>query len=88
MTDNRSVMRTRVSESATEHTETLPERAAPGDDPFSYFKALVEKHVVPGEWDPSSLPNNMIVMEILDAARRSAREGRTVELPRQPARAR
>jgi predicted dehydrogenase len=88
MTDNRSVMRTRASEAATEHTETLPERAAPGDDPFSYFKALVEKQVVPGEWDPSSLANNMIVMEILDAARRSAREGRTIALSKHPARVR
>ena len=88
MTDNRSLVRTRVSESATEHAQTLPERAAPGDDPFSWFKALVEKRVVPGEWDPSSLANNMIVMEILDAARRSAREGRTIELSKHPARAR
>ena len=88
MTDNRSVMRTRVSESATESTQTLAERASPGDDPFSYFKALVEKKVVAGEWDPSSLANNIVVMEILDAARKSAREGRTIELPKTPVRAR
>ena len=80
MTDNRSVMRTRVSESAAERSETLTERAPPGDDPFSYFKALIERRVVPGEYDPSSLANNMITMEILDAARRSAREGRTIAL--------
>ena len=88
MTDNRSVMRTRVSESAKESTDTLLEREPPNDDPFSYFKALVERKVVPGEYDPSSLANNMIVMEILDAARKSAREGRTIELPKVPARVR
>ena len=88
MTDNRSVMRTRVSESARETRDSLPERSAPGDDPFSYLKALVEKKVVPGEYDPSSLANNMIVMEILDAARKSAREGRTIELSKGAARAR
>jgi len=80
MTDNRSLMRTRVSESASERSERLPERDAPGDDPFSYFKAVIERKLVPGEWDPSSLANNMVVMEILDAARRSARQGRTVRL--------
>jgi len=80
MTDNRSVMRTRVSESAAEHTDSLPERASPNDDPFSYFKALIDKTVVPAEWDPSSLANNMVVMEILDAARQSVRQGRTVRL--------
>jgi predicted dehydrogenase len=86
MTDNRSLVRTRVSESAAERSETLPERAAPGDDPFAYFKALIEKKVEAGRWDPSSLDNNMIVTEILDAARKSAREGRTIVLPRVPAR--
>ena len=86
MTDDRSVMRTRVSESAAERADTLPERASPGDDPFSYFKAAIEKRGVPAEYDPSSLANNMIVMEILDAARRSAREGRTIELAKLPAR--
>jgi len=43
---------------------------------------------VPGEYDPSSLANNMIVMEILDAARTSAREGRTIALPKVPPRVR
>jgi predicted dehydrogenase len=88
MTDDRRIMRTRVSESATERTERLPERDAPGDDPFSYFKALIERRIVPGEHDPSSLANNMIVMEILDAARQSAREGRTIPLAKAPAPAR
>ena len=87
MTDNRSVMRTRVSESAAETRDSLPERVGPGDDPFSWFKSLVERKVVPGEYDPSSLANNMIVMEILDAARKSAREGRTIALSHGPARA-
>jgi predicted dehydrogenase len=80
MTDNRSVIRTRLSESAAESTQSLPERDAPNDDPFSYFKALVEGKEVPGEYDPSSLANNMLVMEILDAARRSARQGMTIRL--------
>jgi predicted dehydrogenase len=80
MTDNRSVMRTRASESERERRDSLPERAAPLDDPFSYFKALVERKVVASPYDLSSLSNNMTVMEILDAAMRSARQGRTIKL--------
>ena len=80
MTDDRAVIRTRRSEAEPERTETLPERAAPEDDPFSWFKALIERKFAPDGFDPSSLANNMVVMEILDAARRSAREGRTVKL--------
>jgi hypothetical protein len=80
MTDNRSDMRTRVSESVKETSQSLPELASPRNDPFSYFKALVQGKVAAGAYDPSSLANNMIVMEILDAAKRSAREGRTIRL--------
>jgi predicted dehydrogenase len=80
MTDNRSDLRMRVSESAKESAMSLPELEYPRNDPFSYFKALIDDKVDAGAYDPSSLANNMIVMEILDAARRSAREGRTIKL--------
>jgi predicted dehydrogenase len=80
MTDNRSVMRTRVSEAAKESTQSLPELENPRNDPFSYFKALIEGKIALGTYDPSSLANNMIVMEILDAAKRSAQQGRTIKL--------
>src|SRR5689334_2355610 len=42
MTDNRSTMRTRVSETATESSLSLPELDSPRNDPFSYFKALID----------------------------------------------
>ena len=58
----------------------VPELDSPRDDPFSYFKALIEGTVKAGEYDPSSLSNNMIVMEILEAAKRSARLGQTIKL--------
>ena len=78
MTDNRSVMRTRVSEEAKESTVSLPELDSPRNDPFSYLKALIEHRLQPAKYDPSSLENNMLVMEILDAAKRSAQQGRTI----------
>jgi predicted dehydrogenase len=80
MTDNRRDLRMRISEAAKESAVALPELEYPRNDPFSYFKALIDDTVDPGRYDPSSLANNMIVMEILDAARRSAREGRTIRL--------
>ena len=51
---------------------------APYDNSVSYLKAVIAGEIKPG--GPSSLPDNIIVMEILDAARRSAATGKTVSL--------
>lgn len=56
-----------------------PVRSAPYDDPFRYLTAVVRGVIKPNQ-DLSSLPNNMVVVEILDAARRSAQTGKTVFL--------
>lgn len=53
---------------------------APMHDPFTYLAAVVRNEITVAPADLSSLQNNMIVMEILDAAKRSAREGRTIKL--------
>jgi len=52
--------------------------APPGDDFLRYFAAVVRGEVQPSGL--SSLKNNLIVTEILDAARRSAETGRRVRL--------
>jgi predicted dehydrogenase len=62
--------------------ETLTPPALPADmqDSLSYLTAVAR-----GKFKPTglnSLENNFIVIEILDAARQSARTGRTVELTR------
>jgi len=54
-------------------------RPAPYDDPFRYLTAVVRQEIKPDQ-DLSSLANNMIVVEILDAARRSAQTGKTILL--------
>jgi predicted dehydrogenase len=54
---------------------------APLDEPFAYLAAVVRGALVPEPTDLSSLPVNLTVMEILDAARESARTGRTIRLP-------
>lgn len=64
---------------APERFLSAPARPEPNDDPWAYLVAVVR-----GEIDPddglSSLKNNLIVTEILDAARRSAASGRSVNL--------
>ncbi|AWV98221.1 Gfo/Idh/MocA family protein [Arcticibacterium luteifluviistationis] len=58
----------------------LEERAAPFNDPFSYMMAVIRNEAKMSKSDLSSLENNMTVMEILQAAMISAKEGRTVNL--------
>jgi predicted dehydrogenase len=55
--------------------------APPLNEPVAYFAAVVRGEVAVHPL--SSLETNMIVTEILDAARESARTGRSVELPAQ-----
>ena len=52
---------------------------APINDPIIYLTAVMNKQI-PGTDDLSSLKNNMIVMEILDAAKRSAASGKRIVL--------
>jgi len=57
-----------------------PALPAPYNDSIIYFTAAIAGKV-PKSGDLSSLDNNMIVSEILDAARLSAKTGRTIRLP-------
>ena len=74
---NRSELRVRRKGGA-EEASTAPALSGARADPLAYFAAVTR-----GEIEPeglSSLKTNLIVTEILDAARESARTGRTVEL--------
>ncbi len=53
---------------------------APYDDPIHYMEAVIAGQVEEGT-SLSSLKNNILVAEILDAARQSATTGKTVSLP-------
>ncbi len=82
--DNRNQLRVRMSEGYdgfSEETFQLEERAKPYHDPFSLFAAVIEGKTVLEPYDVYSLENNMITMEILDAALRSAKAKNTVTLP-------
>lgn len=70
-------LRTRIGKDPEQTVETHP-IAAPDDDVVHSLAAIAR-----GESKPSglsSLENNLIVTEILEAARRSAQSGRTVKL--------
>ena len=57
----------------------LPIPETPMHDPYVYFAAVVRGEIDPAG-DLSSLENGLITMEILDAARESARTGCAVPL--------
>lgn len=80
MSDNRSNLRIRLKGEKTERTETLSDRETPYDDPFALLSAVVQKKITLPAYDLSSLENNMVVVEILDAAIQSARTGKKVML--------
>lgn len=64
------------SQSATHTARPIP---APYDDSLTYLRAVLLDGAKPDAL--SSLETNLIVTEILDAARRSAASGKTIQLP-------
>ena len=81
--DNKHDLRIRISEGYDGYDEkkmTLQERKAPYDDPFALLAAVVKNEVDLPKYDLNSLENNMIVVEILDAAKKSAQEHKTIFL--------
>ena len=60
--------------------EKVPEREVPFNDPFRLLQAVVRGTVTLEAHDLSGLPVNMVAMEILDAAKRSAKSGKVVYL--------
>lgn len=65
---------------APEEKRTPPALPEPYHDPFAYLAAVVRNEVRVNPHEFSALHNNMIVMEILEAAKKSAREGKVITL--------
>jgi len=81
--DNKYQLRTRMAEGYDgfkEESFKLKDLDTPQNDPFAYFAAVIGKKINPAPFDLSSLENNMIVMEILDAAIQSSKSGKTIQL--------
>jgi len=73
-------LRVRLPGAKAEETRTLPDLKPQEADSISYLIGIAR-----GKFKPSglsSLENNLIVIDILDAARESARTGRTITLGR------
>ena len=80
MIADRNGLKTKFAEKAKEEYQSVPFPSPPYNDPFSYLAAVVHGQIIVQPTDLSSLQNNMIVVEILDAAKRSAKEGKVVYL--------
>ena len=80
MIADRNGLKIRSSEKENERYEALPKPPSPYNDPFAYLAAVTRGEITVKSTDLSSLQNNMIVMEILDAAKRSAKEGKLIYL--------
>ena len=80
ISENRYDMRYRLSENEQEISEKMPARPAPFDDPFALFAAVINGEITLPAYDVYSLENNMQVVQILDAAKESARTGKTIKL--------
>ena len=81
--DNRHDLRVRKSigyDDFDEEVFQLEERPSPYNDPFEYFVAVIQGDIKLDPFDLSSIENNMLVMEILDAAIRSAKTNQSVQL--------
>jgi len=80
ITKDNAHMRVKTSEQADEQSLTIDADKAIASNPFSFFASVVRDNNKLGPNDPSSLSINIIAMEILDAAVRSAKEGKTIYL--------
>jgi glucose-fructose oxidoreductase len=72
-------MRLRTKGQAQESQTTAPPLTSPNDGSLHYLAAVLNGTLKPSG-DLTSLDTNVVVMQILDAARQSAREGRTIKL--------
>jgi len=78
--DTATSARYRYAPAKTETTLKPPALSAPCNNPYRYFAAWIRGKVSPAPYDLSSLENNILVVEILDAAKQSAKSLRAVEL--------
>ncbi len=83
LVDNRHDMHVRLGQGYSDYEQqdyTLEEREYPYHDPFAVLAAVIHADISLAPYDLYSLENNLLVVEILDAARKSADEKRTIFL--------
>ena len=70
----------RIGINGKEKQLKAPMLEAPYNDSFYYLKAAVRGEIEVKPYDLSALDNNLIVVQILEAAIQSAKKGRPVDL--------
>ncbi len=80
ISEDRNNIRYRINQNEKEQREILEERSAPYNDPFSVLAAVIRNEISLPEGNLYSLENNIVVMEILEAAKESAKTGKKVVL--------
>jgi predicted dehydrogenase len=73
-----NLLRVRTTKMDTENETTPPNLSGPNGDPLSYLEAVVRGEIKPSGL--SSLDVNIVVVEILDAAQKSAKTGKAINL--------
>jgi predicted dehydrogenase len=78
--ENNKHMRMRNTDNPDEFRKQVSSKdIAVFEDPFTYFIGVIRGKIIMTDYDPYSLKNNLTVVRILDAARESAKTGKTVE---------
>ncbi|MEI7421843.1 MAG: Gfo/Idh/MocA family oxidoreductase [Prolixibacteraceae bacterium] len=81
LADNNKNMRLRCKSMKTEKAAIVTSQdIAVYEDPFSYFADVLRGNIKMTKYDLYSLENNVTVVEILSAARESAKTGKTIML--------
>ncbi|GAB5409301.1 MAG: Gfo/Idh/MocA family oxidoreductase [Balneolaceae bacterium] len=78
--EDRTNISYQLSENSYLEKRRLEERTYPFNDPFALFAAVIRDETTLPPFSLSSLENNMIVMEILEAAKESAENGKRIYL--------
>ncbi len=78
ITVRRDDLRVRRKGDDEERPQSAPALTAPYNDPISYLIAVVSGEIKPTGL--SALDTNVVVVRILEAARESARTGKTIRL--------
>lgn len=80
ISENSTEMRTRFERDKKEKKEILDPLSDPYRDPFALLAAVINHEISLADHDLPSLENNLITVEILEAAKESARTGEWVRL--------
>ncbi len=80
ISENSADLRFRLKDHQVEQRQALNPLTDPYRDPFSLLVAVINNSITLEDYDLPALENNMVVVEILEAAKESARTGKWIYL--------